>query len=29
VRDVLDRAISVGEAVETLLARPLTAEELK
>lgn len=27
VRDVLDRAISVGEAIETLLARPLTSEE--
>lgn len=27
VRDVLERTISVGEAVETLLARPLTAEE--
>ncbi len=27
VRDVLARAISVGEAIETLLARPLTAEE--
>ena len=27
VRDVLERAISVGEAVEALLARPLTSEE--
>jgi glycerol-3-phosphate dehydrogenase (NAD(P)+) len=27
VRDVLDGKISVGEAVETLLARPLTSEE--
>ncbi len=27
VRDVLERTISVGEAVETLLARPLTSEE--
>lgn len=27
VRDVLDRKISVGEAIETLLARPLTSEE--
>lgn len=27
VRDVLDRTISVGEAVEALLARPLRAEE--
>jgi glycerol-3-phosphate dehydrogenase (NAD(P)+) len=26
VRDVLERAISVGEAVEALLARPLRAE---
>jgi glycerol-3-phosphate dehydrogenase len=27
VRDVLERTISVGEAVEALLARPLTSEE--
>jgi len=28
VRDVLDRRLSIGEAVEALLARPLKAEIL-